>query len=107
MLLRIVASWLRIQARAILGSVYNLAGTPGIVRDCDYSASICDARIRVKTGDLFTVITVNGLDIYFHRLSGKIDGVGFSPNADCTPDSTPQLSPAQVHQAAILGPDRK
>jgi hypothetical protein len=55
-----------------------------MVRKCDYRASVCDATVSVRTRDLFTIITVNGLDIYFHRLTGMIDGVGFSQNADCT-----------------------
>ncbi len=45
---------------------------------------MCNAAISVRTRDLFTIITVNGLDIYFHRLTGAIDGVGFSQNADCS-----------------------
>lgn len=70
-------SRIRLWMRVFGGKVYNLAGIPGIVRDCDYSASAYDARIKVRSKELFTIITVNGLDIYFHRLTGTIDGVGF------------------------------
>lgn len=69
-------SWLRLRLRVLAGKLYELAGVPGIVRDCDYTATVCDARIRVRARELFTIITVNGLDIYFHRLTGGIDGVG-------------------------------
>jgi hypothetical protein len=43
--------------------------------------------IKVRTHELFTVITVNGLDIYFKRLTGEIDGVGFNPTSGCMPGS--------------------
>jgi len=43
----------------------------------------------VLVGPLFSVVSVNGLDVYFHRLTGKIDGVGFGPARDCKSDETP------------------
>jgi hypothetical protein len=33
-------------------------------------------------------VTVNGVDVYFHRLTGGMDGIGFSPGL------------ARVHRAA-------
>ena len=71
-------SLIRLRLRVFAGKIYNLAGVPGIVRDCNYAANVGNARIQVRAREMFTIITVNGLDIYFHRLSGKIDGVGFS-----------------------------
>jgi hypothetical protein len=65
--------------------VFNLTGIPGIVRECNYSASVSNARIEVMARDMFTVISVNGLDIYFHRLTGKIDGIGLN---GCTSETT-------------------
>ena len=90
------------------GYIFNLAGIPGLVRNCDYEAVITDASIRVRVGEMYTVITLNGLDIYFHRLTGGIDGVGFTPccKQDCAPESIPALdqpvspsSPAQKRKA--------
>lgn len=75
---------LRLRLRVLWGAICNLAGLPGFVRDCDYQAGITDAHIRVRVGEIFTVITVNGLDIYFHRLTGWIDGVGTMSH--CTQD---------------------
>lgn len=80
--------WLYVRLWA--GRIFNLAGMPGIVRNCNYEASICQASISVRTGQLFTVVRVNGLDVYFHRLTGTIDGVGFSPAFDCKLASTQQ-----------------
>jgi hypothetical protein len=84
---RVWVSWIRLRLRVLAGKIYNLAGVPGIVRDCDYAATAHDTRVQVKAGDLFTIISVNGLDIYFHRLTGSIDGIGFSgAPSSCTLD---------------------
>jgi hypothetical protein len=74
----VILSWLRLRLRVLAGKLYNLAGVPGIVRDCNYTANVCNARIQVRAKELFTIITVNGKEIYFHRLTGTIDGVGFT-----------------------------
>ena len=48
----VILSWLRLRLRLFAGKAYNLAGVPGIVRDCDYAATAQDVRIQVKAGDL-------------------------------------------------------
>ena len=65
------------------GKFLNLAGFPGLVRECDYHSRALNAVVKVRKLGLYTVITVNGLDIYFTRFSGKLDGVGTSPTSDC------------------------
>lgn len=80
-----------IRLRMLAGRLCNVLGLPGIVAPCDYQAQVTNASIRVRIGDLFTVISVNGLDVYFHRLTGEIDGIGFSPASDCTLGATPEL----------------
>ena len=84
-LVSVVWTWLRY----LVGRFLNVLGVPGVLTEGEYSAGICRAYIRVTVGPLFTVVTANGLDIYFHRLTGKIDGVGFSPAADYTKDAIP------------------
>jgi hypothetical protein len=74
-----IISWVRLRLRLLAGKLCNLAGVPGIVRDCDYNATAHNVRVKVNAGELFTIITVNGLDVYFHRLTGVIDGIGFGP----------------------------
>jgi hypothetical protein len=71
-----VLSWIRLRLRWVLGTIFNLAGVPGLVRECDYEAGALDARISVRVREMYTVIHINGFDVYFHRLTGKIDGVG-------------------------------
>ena len=65
--------WLR-----FWGRVANLAGLPGMVRECDYYSQSLGVTVRVRMNPGFTVITVNGVDVYFYRLTGNIDGVGLN-----------------------------
>src|SRR5262245_7735072 len=68
------ARQLRLTVLGWLGALLNLAGMPGFVRDCTYrSASGADVTVRVTR--LFTVVTVNEFEIFFYRVSGRIDGV--------------------------------
>lgn len=63
----------------VAGVVANLAGLPGFVRECDYQSEPLKASVRVRRRSLYTVVTVNGLDVYFNRLTGTIDGIGGTP----------------------------
>jgi len=81
-----VVRFVPLRLRMDLGAALNWLRLPGFVRSCDYEAGICKGSVSVRTGVLITVIRVNGLDIYFSRLTGKIDGVGFSPISCCTQD---------------------
>jgi hypothetical protein len=99
-------SRLRLRLRVLAGKLYNLAGVPGIVRDCDYAATAHDVKIQVRARELFTIVTVNGLEIFFHRLTGTIDGVGISPTPECSQQaevhgsmSLPEPSALQRHSA--------
>jgi hypothetical protein len=66
-------------ARLWLGKLLGLLHVPGVVVAQTYEANIARATVRVRLGPLFTVVSVNRMDIYFHRLTGRIDGVGVSP----------------------------
>lgn len=79
------------QLRWLAGKLLNLCGFSSPIRECEYTASICRAQITVRQRELFTIVSINGLDVYFHRLTGHVDGVGFSPIADCKLGATAQL----------------
>lgn len=98
---RFVYRWIRLRIRLALGALYNLAGIPGLVRECDYKAGVADATIRVRVRDMFTVIEVNGLELYFHRLTGTIDGVGTM--CGCRSDSVPGLGPVPAPDVGAPG----
>jgi hypothetical protein len=66
-----------------LGKMLNLAGYPALVRECEYHSHALNAAIRVKKLELFTLVSVNGIDVYFNRFTGTIDGVGANPGVGC------------------------
>jgi len=71
--------------RQWLGWILNKLGLPGFVGDTDYDSKKLHAHVRVRRKRLFTIVSVNGLDVYFRRLTGRLDGVGLDPNAGYTP----------------------
>jgi hypothetical protein len=75
--------------RAWLGLLMNFLGVPGFVREGSYRANHVAAgvQVRVTRGRRFTVVSINELDVYFSRLSGRFDGIGFNPGAAYTPAS--------------------
>jgi hypothetical protein len=85
------------------GKLLNLAGVPAIVRECDYRSTALNVDVKVRRHGLYTIITVNGLDIFFTRFTGTMDGVGVNPASGYTtgaysgkPESTnlePQYAP--------------
>jgi len=80
-----------------LGKLANLAGYPMFVRECDYRSEAVGASVKVKRLELYTLVTVNGLDVYFNRFSGTIDGVGASPASHCIIPNT------QTHESIHSG----
>lgn len=67
--------------RKFWGKVANLAGFPAVVRETDYHSAL-GVDVRVRTTPLYTTVTVNGVDVYFYRLTGKINGVALTPASD-------------------------
>jgi hypothetical protein len=65
---------LRIGWRNICGTVANRLGWPCLVRPCEYRSNL--ASVSVRCTNLFTVVTVNGVHVYFQRGTGTFDGVG-------------------------------
>jgi len=74
--------------RLWLGKLLGLVRFPGIIVNQNYDAQVTPALIRVHVGPLFSVVTINGLDVYFHRLTGKITGVGSSTTPGYRSDKT-------------------
>lgn len=59
--------------RLYFGKLLNLIRFPASINKCDYRSSALGITVKVAHRDLFTVVTVNGLDVYFKRISGEID----------------------------------
>lgn len=60
-----------------LARIANTLGVPGFVRVSEYHSADSRITVRVRCGSAFTVISVNNVDIYFDRLSGRIDGISY------------------------------
>ena len=60
--------------RNLCASAANRLGWPCVVRPCEYRSNL--AAVSVKCTKLFTVVTVNGVEVYFQRGTGTFDGVG-------------------------------
>ena len=67
--------------RKFWGKVANLAGFPIVVRETDYHSAL-GVDVKVRTSPLYTTVTVNGVDVYFYRLTGQINGVGLTAASD-------------------------
>ena len=74
---------LRLRWLSFWGGIANRAGCPGLVRVGRWRSEHLEVDVAVRTSRLFTVVTVNGVDVYFYRLSGGYDGVGASRGARC------------------------
>ena len=89
--------------RQWLGWLLNKLGLPGFVADTDYRSQQLHAHVRVRRKQLFTIVSVNGLDVYFRRLTGRLDGVGLDPTDDYRParargSARPRERDAPVHR---------
>jgi len=74
------------------GRILNLAGLPGVIRSGSHHSSFGTVRVRVSA--LYTVVTVNGVDVFFYRLTGGIDGVGVTQTASYTTGGIPSTAAA-------------
>jgi hypothetical protein len=79
----------RVTLRLWAGQALNALGVPGVLQPGTYESGIGQATVRITLGPLFTIVTVNGVDVYLHRFTGAIDGVGFSVATGCIPAGTP------------------
>ncbi len=55
---RLQLSWAR-----FWGRVANMAGIPAFVRECDYRSPL-GVVVRVRKGRLFTVVSVDGVEVF-------------------------------------------
>jgi hypothetical protein len=74
------------------GRILNLAGFPGWIRSGSHESEFGTVQVRVSA--LYTVVTVNGVDVFFYRLTGGIDGVGISQTANYTTAGIPAVASA-------------
>ena len=71
--------------KQLLGKILNYFQIPGFVRPTKIYDNLTKARLEVKLSGFFTIISVDGKDYYFRRLSGKFDGSGMNYCCDIAP----------------------
>lgn len=81
---------MRLRISEWIGSALNWAGISGFVRECEYKSTETDTLVSVRVSPLYSVISVNGVDVYFHRITGEIDGIGVSQASGCTVSDMPE-----------------
>jgi hypothetical protein len=62
--------------RIWLGNALNRAGVPGMVKETIIPDEVTGAIVRIKTNPLYTVVSIDGRDYYFHRFTGRFGGTG-------------------------------
>ena len=90
---RVLLWWgIRDSIRILFARLMNRLGSPGRVADVEIHEH--GNRVAIRRGVLFTVINVNGIDLYFYRWSGKYDGWGRSVcGGESMEDISKELSP--------------
>ena len=75
--------WTRIRLRWLIasGRLANRIGWPLVIRPTEYSSQL-GVTVSVKASDMFTIVTVNGIRVFFRRFTGHVDGVGFTPSTE-------------------------
>lgn len=61
-----------------LGRLVRHLCLPGFVSNVSFDDLVTGQHFSVRSNLLFTVISVDGRDYYFHRLTGKFDGTGYA-----------------------------
>ena len=59
-----------------VGGLLNRAGVPGVIRPTRVHDELTGMDIEVRVSAFFTVISIDGRDFYFRRVSGEFDGTG-------------------------------
>lgn len=62
--------------RETLCRILDFFRVPGFVRKLEFHDKLTNTNIKIEPSFLFTVISINGRDYYFRRLSGRFDGTG-------------------------------
>jgi hypothetical protein len=68
--------WYLLKLRFAVGRMLTRLGVPGFVRDCSVESWLNHDHIAIRVAGGCTVISVNGFDMFFDRVTGTLDGQG-------------------------------
>jgi hypothetical protein len=69
---------LRGRVREAFCRLLNRWGVPGAIKPMDFQDAVTKQHISVQYGLFFMVLTIDGRDYYFDRITGRFDGTGLS-----------------------------
>jgi len=61
---------------SILGSIMNRLGVPPMVERVELDAETCGVNLSVRTSPRYTILTIDGHELFFERETGRYDGFG-------------------------------
>lgn len=76
-----VKAFVQFELRTSLGRLLDVLGMPGFIQAGHYK-SMFGPEVIVRRGAFSTVVCVNGLQISFSRLTGRLIEVGYDPGVD-------------------------
>jgi hypothetical protein len=79
-----------------LGALLHRIGMPGWVKEGDYVSPSFGTTVSVRVSPLYTRVSIDGTEVFFDRVTGRIDGIGFSRGVDCKLDEVPELTRSGV-----------
>lgn len=86
---------IKTRLREAMGRFLNRRRVAGAVQPINFNDPLTGNHIEVVINPLFTVLSVNGRDYYFKRLTGRFDGTGESSQlSGYTPVGTLRLAPS-------------
>lgn len=66
---------MRARLISLLGSILSRYGIAGFVREGRYIGQTSGVTVNVRRSGLHSVVSVNAVDVHFHRVTGEIECV--------------------------------
>jgi hypothetical protein len=60
-----------------MGLLANRLGLPAVLSEIEITDELTGQRVSIRKGVYFTIVSLDGRDYYFKRLTGKFDGTGY------------------------------
>ena len=60
----------------VLGWVWERLKVPPMVERVDLDAETCGVNLSIRTSPRYTILTIDGRELFFERETGRYDGFG-------------------------------
>lgn len=62
--------------KLLIGGILKKFKLPAFIQDAEINDSLSGYKIKIRTAKLSSIITINGRDFHFDRITGKFSGTG-------------------------------